>query len=144
MIAVIGLEWRRMRRSLLVLLILFWVLSLLGLFSGWQESQRHTDNAQLLQAQHQQWLQTQQQKALKREQSLQAQGLPLQPDKRSFRNPAWLAQQGTPALLELGPLAWASTGQSPLLPQSVTVTLKEPALLETQDNLQHPLQLASG
>jgi len=141
---VIRLEWRRMRRSLLVLLLLFWGLSLLGLFSGWQESQRHRDNAHLLQTQHQQWLQTQQQKTLKREQSLRADGLPLQPDKRSFRNPAWLAQQGTPALLALGPLAWASTGQSPLLPQSVTVSLKDPALLETQDNLQHPLQLASG
>lgn len=142
--AIVALEWRRSRAVLLSCALLLMLLTLLGLASGWQHHQHQLDNATRLSNQHNASVAALAERSRKREAKLRKAGKPLSPDKNIYRNPAYVAQEGTPALLPEGPLALLSVGQSPLLPQSVKITLKDPALLETQENLQHPLQLWTG
>ena len=137
-------ELRRLRRALIALLGLLVLIGALALYSGALHLRHQDKNAELIQAQHQDYLSKQTKRVSKRVKELQAAGQALTPDRKSYRNPAYLAQHGAPALVPNGPLSLVSAGVAPLQPQSTQVTLADPALLEARENLQHPLQLWTG
>lgn len=137
-------ELRRLRRSLLWLTGLLLLISALALYSGALHLRHQSTNARLILKKQQTFEQQQLKKIDKRILALKNEGKALSPDTKIYRNPAYLAQHGTPAILPNGPLALVSVGLSPLQPQSTQVTLADPALLTSQENLQHPLQLWTG
>lgn len=137
-------ELRRLRSSLIWLTGLLVVISALALYSGALHLRHQSTNANLIQVQEQEYQTKQIKRVAKRVKELKSKGKALSPDSKTFRNPANLAQHGTPAILPHGPLALVSIGLSPLQAQSTQVTLADPALLESQENLQHPLQLWTG
>lgn len=143
-LGVAGFELRRLGRSLLVLLGLLLLVSGLALYSGSLHLRHQSTNAAEILAQHKDFVAKEKAKAVKRVASLKAANKPLSPDKKIYRNPAYLAQEGSPAVLSEGPLLLVSVGATPMQAQSTKVTLADPALSEGQENLQHPLQLWTG
>ena len=137
-------ELRRLQKSLLILLPLFVIMSALALYSGAIQLRHQQTNARLIAENQQEYLAKQVKKVDKRIKELQKKHKKLSPDRKIYRNPAFLAQHGTPAIIPPGPSALVSVGVSPLQAQSIQVTLDDPALLESQENLQHPLQLWTG
>lgn len=143
-LAVAGFELKRMQRSILILFGILLLVSGLALYSGSLHQSHQATNARLIQIREQDFLRKQEKKVGKRVSELQSKGKPLTPDRKIYRNPAFIAQHGAPAIQANGPLAHLSVGLTPLQPQSIQVTLADPALLEAQENLQHPLQLWTG
>ncbi len=137
-------ELRRLRSALIWLTGLLLIFSALALYSGAIQLRHQSNNAHLIQVQEQEYRAKQSKRVAKRVKELKAKGKALSPDSKTYRNPANLAQHGTPAILPNGPLAVVSIGLSPLQAQSTQITLADPALLESQENLQHPLQLWTG
>lgn len=137
-------ELRRLRSALIWLTGLLLIFSALALYSGAIQLKHQSNNANLIQVQEQEYRAKQSKRVTKRVKELKAKGKALSPDSKTYRNPANLAQHGTPAILPNGPLAVVSIGLSPLQAQSTQITLADPALLESQENLQHPLQLWTG
>lgn len=144
LLAVAWFEICRLRWLLGGLLVVWLGISGLALGVGGLQLQHQTRNAQTWQQAQAESLAQQQAKVARRVRTLTAQGKPLSPDRKTYRNPGVLAQQGTLAVLPAGPMALMSTGRTALDPQAVVVTLAAPALLQTQDNLAHPLQLWLG
>lgn len=137
-------ELRRLQKSLLILLPVFFMMSALALYSGAIQLRHQHTNTQLLAENQQTYLNKQVKKVEKRIKELKKKNKPISPDRKIYRNPAFLAQHGTPAIIPAGPAALISVGVTPLQAQSIQVTLDDPALLESQENLQHPLQLWAG
>ena len=137
-------ELRRLQRSLLLLLGLLLLVSGLALYSGGLHQGHQATNARLITERERDFLAKQEKKITRRIADLQAGGKALSPDRKIYRNPAFIAQHGAAAIQTNGPLLQISVGLTPLQPQSTQVTLADPALLEAQENLQHPLQLWTG
>ncbi len=142
--AVWRVELLRLQRTLIwsgVFLSFFMALAVLNGVSFSVHQQQNVDG---LTQQSEAWQNKQAQKTKLRELQLRSTQKPLQPDKKIYRNPAYLANTGPYVSYPLAASAFLSVGQSPLLPQSHRVTLMPSLLWEPVYNIFHPMQLWLG
>lgn len=101
-----------------------------------QQQQLQQDNAR--------WVQQNADKTRRREQALRAQDKPIQPDRKIYRNPAYLANQGPALSLPPLPSQGLSLGDLPQLPTAHEVSLLPASLWKPVHNVFHPMALWLG
>ncbi len=144
LLALWRMEYLRLRTLLFWSLLALVCLTGVALRNGGDFYHHQLAQQQQLQQGNAQWVQQNAAKTRRREQALREEGKPIQPDRKIYRNPAYLANQGPTLSVPPLPSQGLSLGELPQLPTAHEVSLLPASLWKPVHNVFHPMALWLG